>query len=378
MSVPWRKLIFRLLLVVVSTSLTLFVLEGALRLYFAIAHRNIAEYRPSFFYSTAVIEDRSRFTSHPFLPYAPRPFDARTILTFRSEVGRTVEMDYRNNSLGFRTPERPFKKPPMTKRVVTLGGSTTMDGPTNEQTWPALLEKRLNERYAGQGYMVEVINLGVNMASSPSSLIDLAFIGVEYDPDLVISYDGVNDSGLIGMKGLVPDYRSILAKYDDRVRTLQSRLPRWAFNSYLLSLASAKLDRITGGQSDLWTQVEGRKLSALSPSANPLEGIQYFERNLRLMRAISGEYGANFLAATPHWVHPSTTTAAMNDDLRRFFKAERIDFLDLDRDLPHDDWSIHVDAAHWSLKGEETMAEHWEAKIIASDALGLRVRQSPN
>jgi hypothetical protein len=88
-----------------------------------------------------------------------------------------VDQDYQNNSLGFRTPERPFKKPPMTKRVVTLGGSTAVDGPTNEQTWAALLEKRLNERYADRGYKVEVINLGVNMADSAYSLVDLALLG---------------------------------------------------------------------------------------------------------------------------------------------------------------------------------------------------------
>lgn len=371
MSVPWRPVTTRVSLVVVSTFLTLLALEGGLRVYFPIVHRDISDYRPSFYYSTVTKDDRNRFMSHPFLPYAPRPFDARNLLFYRPDVGRIVPLDYRNNSLGFRTPERPFKKPPMTKRVITLGGSTAFDGPTNDQTWSALLEKRLNERYASKGYKVEVINLAVDMANSAYNLIDLAFVGVEFEPDLVISYDGVNDSWPLGHDGLTSDYRSYMGKFDEREQTLQSRLPQWAFKSYLASWASFKFDRLAGGQPDLSGQVYTKKASALRPSANQLEGIQYFERNLRLMRAISSEYGAKFLAATAHWVHPSDKVVAINEELRRFFARERIDFIDLDKELPHDDWSIHVDVMHWSLKGEEAMAEHWEAKIIASDSLGL-------
>ena len=375
MSASRSRSITRVWLVVASTAVTLLILEGGLRIYFAAVHRDISDYRPSFFYSTVAFDGRGRFTAHPFLPYAPRPFDARKLLPYRPDVGRVVELDYTNNSLGFRTPERPFQKPPMTKRVIALGGSTTFDGPTNDQTWPALLEGRLNDHYSSQGYQIEVINLGVDMAASPYSLIDLAFIGVEYEPDLVISYDGVNDSGMIGNDGLTPDYRSSMGKFDEQDQTLQSRLPKWAFKSYLLSWASFKLDRIAGKQPDLAGQVYMKKLSALKVSTNQLAGVQYFERNLRLMRAISEEYGAKFLAATAHWVQPPERVVVINEELRRFFAREHIDFIDLDKELPHDDWSIHVDGVHWSLKGEEAMAEHWTAKIIATDALGFEAGQ---
>ena len=254
---------------------------------------------------------------------------------------------------------------------MTLGGSTTFDGPTNEQTWPALLEKKLNARYADSGYQIEVINLGVDMAGSPMSLIQLEFLGLEYHPDLVISYDGVNDTHTLGLEGVAPDYRNLMQKYDENSRTVQSLLPTWSFKSYLVSIVSQKLDQVSRRRMDVYGQVFLDKESKLKPARNPLEGIQYYERNLRLMRAASGEYKARFAAATAHWTTPEEKVILMNAELRRFFAEQKIDYLDLDSLLPHNDWSIHVDPVHWTVKGLDMVAERWQEKIVSSDLLSL-------
>ena len=134
--------------------------------------------------------------------------------------------------------------------------------------------------------------MGVDMASSPTSLINLAFVGTQFQPDLVISYDGVNDTVfLCGFDGIAPDYRNAMDKYDDDFRTLQSRLPKWAFQSYLATVFSLKYDRLSRKKPDVVSQVHSSKLSRLTRSSNPIEGVQYFERNLKLMRGISTEYG---------------------------------------------------------------------------------------
>jgi hypothetical protein len=372
---PQRRYSFpvKCLAVCASILFTLCFLEIGLRVIFAIRKLDIHHYQPSFVYaqSDSTSSDRSRFTAHPFLPYAPRPFDARKLYVYRDGIQQIVEYDITNNSLGFRTPERPFDKPSNTKRIITLGGSTTWEGPTNDQTWPALLEKKLNSHYEQTGSHVEVINLGVDMASSPMSLIELAFIGLEFHPDLVISYDGVNDSLLMGLQGETSDYRSTIARYDERLRTLQSRLPAWAFKSYLASIASQKYDLLFSARADLYSQVIANQTSALKPSQNPVEGIEYFERNLSLMRAISQDQGAKFIAATAHWNQPSPKIVLMNSELRDFFQRSRMDYLDLETLLPHDDWSIHSDPVHWTRKGLDDVAEQWQMKIISSDLLGL-------
>lgn len=367
---PSNSRLARLTLVLLGTALALGLLEVGLRVFFAQTHRRIQDYQPSFIFGPQG-QDRARFTSHPFLPYAPRPFDSRKMFPFRAQIQKTVECDYTNNSLGFRTPERPFEKPASVRRIVTLGGSTTFDGPTNSQTWPALLETKLNDYYANTGLRVEVINLGVDMAGSPMSLIDLEFIGLEYQPDLIISYDGVNDAHMLGLNGLSPDYRTVMQDYDESRRTIQSLLPWWSLKSYLVTVASHKSDLLLNRRMDVHGQVFFDKESKLKPADNPLEGIQYFKRNLRLMRAASREYNARFLAATAHWTKPTEKVVAMNANLREFFTAQRIDYLDLDSKLPHDDWTIHVDEVHWTLKGLNLVAEEWKEKIVSSDALGF-------
>ncbi|HEX8136004.1 MAG TPA: SGNH/GDSL hydrolase family protein [Pyrinomonadaceae bacterium] len=342
------------------------LLEGILRLYFLVTHRDIRLYRPSVVSGLM----RGRFTSHPFLPFASRPLDSRKLFVYREEIGQTLEVDIKTNSLGFRTEDRPFEKPPGTKRVIVLGGSTTMDGPTNQETWPALLEKKLNETYPNT--RIEVINFGLDMGSSPMSLINLEFIGVEYSPDLIISYDGVNDSNLMGYESISPDYRNILNRYDPNKLPLQARLPAWAFHSYFISVCSRKLDDVFYGPQEIYHQVIWNNVAKLKPSRNELEGVALFERNLRLMRAAAREYESKFLAATPHWVTPSEKVNRLNDELRRFFQRAEIDYVDLDGLLPHDDWSLHVDQVHWSRKGLETVAERFKEKIVADDLLGLK------
>ncbi len=357
----------KVLTVVGATVFALLLVEFGLRIFFKLSDHDITFFKPLSAYNSTFPE-QGIFVSHPFLPFAQRPGDRRTLQIYRPETKRTYAYDYSMNSLGFRTPERPFEKPTGVKRIVTLGGSTTVDGFTDSETWPARLEARLNEEYGSRGVRVEVINLGVVAAASPTSLINLEFVGVEYRPDLVISYDGINDSLLVGFDGLAPDYRNAYRNFDEERRSWQSRVPTWAFHSYLVTCVSFALDRVSGG-SDLLSRV--MTVDKLKPSGDALAGMQLFKRNLKLQRAVSSAHEAKFLAATSHWVRPGEKVSAMNEELRRFFARERIDYLDLDTLLPHDDWSLHVDEIHWTREGIERVAEEMQKKIVKGNLLGI-------
>jgi len=94
------------------------------------------------------------------------------------------------NSRGFRSREVELPKPPGKFRIVCIGGSTTVEGSTNEDTYPARLERALNEHFGTDAF--EVVNAGVSGMRAADELRKLPeYLALE--PDLLLEYNGVND-----------------------------------------------------------------------------------------------------------------------------------------------------------------------------------------
>ena len=102
------------------------------------------------------------------------------------------------NEDGFRVSspdyELPKDKPAGQLRVAFLGSSAVQLGSTYETTLPGSLKQVLREKYPNQD--VEVINAGIQSCVSRQSIAHLIFAVKDYQPDIVILYDGVNDIGL--------------------------------------------------------------------------------------------------------------------------------------------------------------------------------------
>jgi lysophospholipase L1-like esterase len=94
------------------------------------------------------------------------------------------------NSLGYRTREFAEHKPPGTIRVLCIGGSTTVAGRTNDETYPALLEARLRRRWPG--LPLEVLNLGVSGVGTELWLEWLPKL-LGWEPDVIVQYEAIND-----------------------------------------------------------------------------------------------------------------------------------------------------------------------------------------
>ncbi len=94
------------------------------------------------------------------------------------------------NSRGFRTHE--FTVPPQagTLRIICIGGSTTLQGETNGDTYPALLELLLAHRFPDA--RIEVLNLGISGTPSYAWLLRHEEL-FGYQPDILIQYNGIND-----------------------------------------------------------------------------------------------------------------------------------------------------------------------------------------
>ncbi len=98
--------------------------------------------------------------------------------------------EVRINSRGYRTREFAVPKLPGVVRVACVGASTTFQGFSNEETYPALLEARL--RALRPDLSIEVLNLGVSGTLSDFWLPRLPRL-FELEPDVVVQYNAVND-----------------------------------------------------------------------------------------------------------------------------------------------------------------------------------------
>jgi lysophospholipase L1-like esterase len=93
------------------------------------------------------------------------------------------------NSLGFRTPEISFDKPPGVRRIVALGDSHTEGYTVNDdETYSALLQAELSASHPTQ-----VVSLGVGGYSTDQELLAYLNVGRRYAPDVVLLQFCTND-----------------------------------------------------------------------------------------------------------------------------------------------------------------------------------------
>ncbi len=95
-----------------------------------------------------------------------------------------------NNNVGLRDDFIIIPKPEGLFRILCVGGSTTVEGWTNDATYPNLLEKRLQEAFPNVS--LEVINGGISGLNSYSELKKIP-VYLDLDPDLILEYNAVND-----------------------------------------------------------------------------------------------------------------------------------------------------------------------------------------
>ncbi len=100
--------------------------------------------------------------------------------------------EFWTNSRGFRDEEVTVPKPPGVYRIVCIGGSTTVEGPRNDLTYPKILQQLLRDHFNTNA--IEVINCGVDGGSIRGQVFQYDEC-LALEPDLVIHYNYVNDTG---------------------------------------------------------------------------------------------------------------------------------------------------------------------------------------
>jgi len=193
---------------------------------------------------------------------------------------------YINNDRGlngvWRRTNNPANCTQSTSLIIWTFGGSTMYG-TAVPDWatiPAYLSQKLNVQ--GHG-CVEVSNFGVEGYVTDQELILLAeLLKAGGHPDVVIYYDGVNDSSLAWPPSASPKAHFELSTIKNRVEGSISGRIDFLQKSYAMRVAGEVLAR---SKSD-------KVLASLIAKAQPnvLKTVDKYEANMRLVRALGEAY----------------------------------------------------------------------------------------
>jgi len=171
---------------------------------------------------------------------------------------------------------KPAAQPIDRPIILTLGGSTT-DPLEHETSWPEELARLLVE----EGSACTVINGATEGYSSSQELLKLIRDGLELEPDLVISYSGVNDRGAYGA---LP--HPMVHRYQRYVLDRLTQSPPSPLLPNTIALLRS-LGRGDEGGSGYTLGLETERSLA-----------DWYLRNLSLMNAVSTAADAEFIGVT--------------------------------------------------------------------------------
>lgn len=281
------------------------------------------------------------------------------------------------NSLGFRSAEVALAKPPALFRVVVVGASTVMGelAATNEDTFSALLEKKLNDGQRERRY--EVVNAGIaGYRLRDQATLVRKKVKPLY-PDLVILYPGFNDVSDFCGGGDVKKAKPY------RLPTLG--LPDWwiSFNTLRRVSAPLRPRPPATAQKPLqksafdWSAY-GDDLVALLHAAKSVSPRVVISSNAR-------SFGMEQDEATRWRLSNSARSFAacltvedlihiydrLNAEIGQAAGTQGTIFVDLANSVPRGE-TYFGDATHFSRRGEVLVSDSLFAKLTHSDLLGDR------
>ena len=257
------------------------------------------------------------------------------------------------NSKGFRTKEFSSEKPEGLFRIICVGGSTTVIGQSNRQTYPALLEEKLAAKLPA--FNLEVLNLGISKYGT-RDIINLAQRAVNYQPDLVIKYNGANDlwwDYFIMLKDNLPAWKKLF---------LKSYAFQWFFWRTLLPPDDTIKQNLRDGLFPSLSYLkkiiekEGARLVIITffrPELNGLTSAQKYYLDFNVRHFWGQQIGTfPFIRVEPYL----KVLSLYNQTLRDFCRENDCPCIDLARRYPRN-FDLYVDICHFSQEGIERGAD---------------------
>lgn len=246
------------------------------------------------------------------------------------------------NSEGYRTHEFEVPKPKGLVRIVCIGGSTTVAGRTNDETYPAFLEKKLRARFPGLA--LEVLNLGVSSVTTEywRGRLDRIF---GYEPDILVQYQAINDISWRHFPRYAKDHR----------------LRGWAYRSLLLQ----RLFPFPVEELDPYLAATFETMGATARACHE-HGVAYLAGSFAAPdpERTHGDFRRHLDYSAEFWtrwfpMHSYATWAAIIARHNRLF----VDFAHRNH-VPHvlvheklDDPALFIDVCHFNPEGIERLAD---------------------
>ena len=182
----------------------------------------------------------------------------KTIIREQHEeiIPYNVEIDV--NSHGFRGPEFSESKSSEIYRIIVLGGSTIHGAETTyDTTIPGIMQKIFDSQNIEK--KIQVINAGISGGNTISELELIKSKIVNYEPDLLIMYDGWNNlSADFPVDGTINNYELICEQaIDNNINLIITLQPIAGFGNKTLTLQE-KINSLTGEDHNGFQLIQSR------------------------------------------------------------------------------------------------------------------------
>ncbi len=218
----------------------------------------------------------------PYVYFRQKPFAGRTI---------TIDADGRRRTWA---PAEAAERTGKVYRLLMLGGSTLWGyGSRDDRTIPSLVARQLHDR----GYRIEIQNLAeIGYVSTQEVVALIRELQAGYRPDLVIFYDGVNDTTsalLEGEAGVTTNERNRRAEFNilqSPARLGASLMMRIVRDSASFRLAQVIAHRVAGPAA-----IQPGGLSAAKRNELARDVVRRYQANLDIVEKLGRAYGFDAL-----------------------------------------------------------------------------------
>ncbi len=214
----------------------------------------------------------------PYVYFRPKPFSGQTITIDQEGLRRTW------------TPPPAADRPGKVFKLLVFGGSSLWGyGARDDQTIPSLVAREMYDR----GYRAEVRNLGdIGYVSTQEVIALLRDLQAGYRPDLVIFYDGVNDTTsawIEGEAGITTNEQNRRTEFN--LSQSPSRLAASLIAEVVRDSASYRFAQVIGRRLGGVRDVPSRSTPAKDAQELAAEVVRRYRANVAIVEKLGKEFG---------------------------------------------------------------------------------------